>query len=84
MIRLIDIEIILARRREGSELNRVNIVYKSYGIAGVKPFSSPTYNTRINTSCAVVYTVSYGLTRSCTIANMIIHGHGTRASFLKV
>lgn len=32
MIRLIDIEIILARRREGSEINRVNIVYKSYGI----------------------------------------------------
>ena len=52
------------------------------------------------TSCAVVYTVSYGLTwsnslvrsrtvshglsRSCTIANTIIHGHGTRVSFLKV
>ena len=35
------------------------------------------------TSCAVVYTVSYGLSRSCTIANTIIHGHGTRASFFK-
>ena len=31
------------------------------------------------TSCAVVYTVSYGLLRSCTI----IHGHGTRVSFFK-
>ena len=29
-------------------------------------------------------TVSYGLTQSCTIANTIIHGHGTRVSFLKV
>ena len=45
------------------------------------------------TSCAVVYMVSYGLTRSlmvlyhlsrsCTIANTIIHGHGTCVSFLK-
>ena len=26
----------------------------------------------------------YGLSRSCTIANTIIHGHGTRVSFLKV
>ena len=26
----------------------------------------------------------YGLLRSCTIANTIIHGHGTRVSFLKV
>ena len=37
-------------------------------------------------SCAVVYTVLYGLTRSladCTIANTIIHGHGTRVSFFK-
>ena len=41
-----------------------------------------------------LYTVSYGLTRSladshglsrsCTIANTIIHGHGTRVSFFKV
>ena len=29
-------------------------------------------------------TVSHGLSRYCTIANTIIHGHGTRASFLKV
>ena len=35
-------------------------------------------------SCAVVYTVSRGLLRSCTIANTIIHGHGIRVSFLKV
>ena len=38
------------------------------------------------TSYAVVYTVSYSLTGSltvCTIANTIIHGHGTRVSFLK-
>ena len=26
-------------------------------------------------------TVSHGLSRSCTIANTIIHGHGTRVSF---
>ena len=46
------------------------------------------------TSCAVVYTVSHGLSRSrtvshgpsrsCSIANTIIHGHGTRVSFLEV
>ena len=36
------------------------------------------------TSCAVVYTVSHGLSRSCTIANTIIHGHDTRVRFLKV
>ena len=36
------------------------------------------------TSCAVVYMVSYGLSQSCTIDNTIIHGHGTRVSFLKV
>ena len=29
-------------------------------------------------------TVSHGLSRSCTIAYTIIHGHGTRVSFLKV
>ena len=29
-------------------------------------------------------TVSYGLSRSCTIANTIIHGHVTRVRFLKV
>ena len=29
-------------------------------------------------------TVSHGLSRSCTIANTIKHGHGTRVSFLKV
>ena len=29
-------------------------------------------------------TVSHGLLRYCTIVNTIIHGHGTRASFLKV
>ena len=29
-------------------------------------------------------TVSHGLSRSCTIANTIIHGHGTRARFLKI
>ena len=29
-------------------------------------------------------TVSRGLLRSCTIANTIIHGHGTLVSFLKV
>ena len=28
-------------------------------------------------------TVSHGLSRSCTIANTIIHGKGTRVSFLK-
>ena len=28
-------------------------------------------------------TVSHGLSRSCTIANTIIHGHGTRVSFFK-
>ena len=27
--------------------------------------------------------VSHGLSRSCTIANTIIHGHGTRVSFFK-
>ena len=26
----------------------------------------------------------HGLSRSCTMANTIIHGHGTRVSFLKV
>ena len=36
------------------------------------------------TSYAVVYTVSYGLTRSCTMTNTIIHGHGTCVRFLKV
>ena len=46
------------------------------------------------TFCAVVYTISHGLVRSrmvahslspsCTIGNTIIHGHGTRVSFLKV
>ena len=36
------------------------------------------------TSCAVVYTVLYHLTWSCTITNTIIHGHGTRVIFLKV
>ena len=36
------------------------------------------------TSCAVVFTVSNGLSRSFKIANVIIHGHGTRVSFLKV
>ena len=45
------------------------------------------------TSCVVVYTVSHGLVRSsrvscflsqsCTIANTIIHTHGTRVRFLK-
>ena len=45
------------------------------------------------TSCAVVYTVSYGLSlsctvahglsRSCTIAVTIIHGRGSRVSFFK-
>ena len=35
------------------------------------------------TTCAVVYTVSYGLSWSCTIGNTIIHGHGTRVSFFK-
>ena len=29
-------------------------------------------------------TVSHGPLRSCTISNTIIHGHGTRVSFLKV
>ena len=29
-------------------------------------------------------TVSHGLSRSCTIANTIIHGNGTRVRFLKV
>ena len=29
-------------------------------------------------------TVSHCLSRSCKIANRIIHGHGTRVSFLKV
>jgi hypothetical protein len=29
-------------------------------------------------------TVSHGFSRPCTIANTIIHGHGTRTSFLKV
>ena len=29
-------------------------------------------------------TVSHGRSRSCTIANTIKHGHGTRVSFLKV
>ena len=41
----------------------------------------------VDRSCAVVYTVSYGLTRSltvCTIANTIIHGYGTRVSSFKV
>ena len=43
------------------------------------------------TSCVVVYMVSHGLSRSCTvshglslsctIANTIIHGHGTRVNF---
>ena len=28
--------------------------------------------------------VSHGLSRSCTIDNTIINGHGTRVSFLKV
>ena len=28
--------------------------------------------------------VSHGLSWSCTIANMIIHGHDTHVSFLKV
>ena len=36
------------------------------------------------TSCAFVYTVSHGFSRSCTLANTIIHGRGTRVSFLKV
>ena len=36
------------------------------------------------TSCAVVYTVLYSLSLSCTMANTIIHRHGTRVSFLKV
>ena len=40
------------------------------------------------TSCVVVYIcsckVSHGLSRSCTIANTIIHRHGTRVSFLNV
>ena len=27
--------------------------------------------------------VSHGLSRPCTIANTIIHGHGTRVSFFK-
>ena len=40
--------------------------------------------------CGCIYgrvrslTVAYGLLRSCTIANTIIHGHGTRVRFLKV
>ena len=29
-------------------------------------------------------TVSHGFSRSCTIAYTILHGHGTRVSFLKV
>ena len=33
--------------------------------------------------CGCIYGL-VSLTRSCTIANTIIHGHGTRVSFLKV
>ena len=40
-----------------------------------------SYRESIKMACAVVYTVSHGLSRSCTIANTIIHGHGTRVSF---
>ena len=63
------------------------------------PYDLYTILTRLSslverTSCAVVYTVSHGLvrprmvshglSRSCTIDNTIINGHGTRVSFLKV
>ena len=52
------------------------------------PYDLYTILTRLGslvewTSCAVVYTVSHGLSRSCTIVNTIIHEHGTRVSFLK-
>ena len=59
---------------------------------GPTPYDLYTILTRLSslvewTSFAVVYTVSCGLTRSLTVlydANTIIHGHGTRVSFLKV
>ena len=38
----------------------------------------------VSYSLARSRTVSHGLSQSCTIAIMIIHGHGTSVSFLKV
>ena len=39
--------------------------------------------TRLTGHLQGLHTVLYGLSRSCTIANTIIHGHGTHVSFLK-
>ena len=40
--------------------------------------------TRLAGHLQGLHTVSHCLSRSCTIANTIIHGQGTRVSFLKV